>query len=97
MCAMRQPKDERYERLEARVSREQKELIRRAAELQGRSITDFCVSSAEQAAREVIQSHEILRLSVQGAKAFVEALENPLEPNERLRAAMKRHDQLVSH
>jgi len=90
---MRQP---RYERLEARVSPEQKELIRRAAKLQGRSITDFCASSAEQAAREVIQTSEVLTLSARAARAFIEAVENPPRPNERLRAAMKRNRQLVS-
>ena len=35
------------ERLEARVSPEQKALIERAARLEGRSVTDFLVRSAQ--------------------------------------------------
>ncbi|MGH6959741.1 MAG: DUF1778 domain-containing protein, partial [Dongiaceae bacterium] len=40
----------RAERLEARISRDQKTLFQRAAELQGRTLTDFVVSSAQDAA-----------------------------------------------
>ena len=41
----------RGERLEARVTADQKNLIERAAALQGRSVTDFVLSSVQEAAR----------------------------------------------
>jgi len=42
------------ERLEARITPEQKRLIARAAELRGTSVTDFVVVSAQQAAKDTI-------------------------------------------
>lgn len=79
------------ERLEARISPEQKALFQRAAELTGRSLTDFVVSSAQAAAEETIRSHEVITLSVRDSVAFVEALLSPPEPNEHLRAAARRY------
>ena len=78
------------ERLEARVSPEQKALIERAAQLQGRSITDFLVASAQQEAERVIHEHEVLVLTPRDSVAFVQALLNPPPPNEALRAAFRR-------
>ena len=44
------PAPAKPERLEARVTSEPKELIERAAELEGRGLTDFLVASAVAAA-----------------------------------------------
>ncbi len=77
------------ERLEARMSREQKALIERAAQLQGRSITDFLIASAQQEVERVIHEHEVMVLSLRDSVDFVEALLNP-PPNEALREAFRR-------
>ena len=82
------------ERLEARVSPEQKALIQRAAALTGRSLTDFVVSSAQAAAEETIRTHEVIRLSARDTEILIEALLNPPEPNEALREAARRHREL---
>jgi uncharacterized protein (DUF1778 family) len=79
------------ERLEARVTAEQKELLRRAAALRGRSLTDFVVSSAQEAAEEVVRAHQVITLGPEDSAAFVEALLAPAEPNEALRAAYERY------
>jgi len=73
------------ERLEARVTSEQKELIERAADLEGRTLTDFLVVSAATAAKKVIQEHEILMLTAQSRSVFLAALQSPPEPNAKLR------------
>ncbi len=83
------------ERLAARVTSEQKNLIQRAADLEGRSLTDFVIASAEAAARETIRIHEVMQLSQEGTRAFFEAIENPPEPNERLLQAAERYRKLV--
>ena len=83
------------ERLEARVSAEQKALIERAAALQGQSLTDFVVQSAQAAAVAVIREREVLALTERDTAALVEALLNPAPPNEALRAAFARHRDLV--
>lgn len=86
----------RDERLEARVSREQKNLLERAAALEGRSITDFVVASAQAAAVEAIQRHEVITLTGRDSLAFAQALMNPPAPNEQLRAAARRHRELIA-
>lgn len=78
-------------RLEARVSPEQKQLIKRAADLQGCSLTDFVVSSAQSAARDTIKEHELLSLTARDTKAFVDALLKPPAPSNRLKRAASRY------
>jgi uncharacterized protein (DUF1778 family) len=82
------------ERLEARISKEQKELFQRAADLQGRSLTDFVLSSVLDAAKRAIQEHEMMILSVQDREVFVEALLNPPELSCKLEAAAQRYKQI---
>lgn len=84
-------KSTRSERLEARVSPEQKTLILRAAELQGRSLTDFVIVSAWEAAIETVRTHDALRLSERDRKAFVSAVLNPAAPAHTLQQAAKRY------
>ena len=51
-------------RLEARVTPALQELIKRAAELQGRSLTDFMVTALQAAAQRTIEESEVIRLSL---------------------------------
>jgi len=81
----------RNERLEARISREQKTLFQRAARLQGRSLTDFVISSVQDAAVRTIETMEIIRLDADESRAFAKALLNPREPTRQLRAAARRY------
>jgi uncharacterized protein (DUF1778 family) len=81
----------RSQRLEARVSEEQKQLLVRAAELQGRSLTDFVVASAQDAAIEIVRTHDAVRLSERDRRAFVSALLAPPAPAKMLRQAARRY------
>ena len=81
----------RAERLETRVTAEQKTLIERAAALQGRSVTDFVLTSVQDAARRAIEEHRQLGLSVRDSEAFVDALLNPTPVNDRLRDTVRRY------
>ena len=90
------PARKKVERLEARVSPEAKALCQRAADLQGRTLTDFVVHSAVEAANRTIRETEFVELSRRDRLAFVEALLNAPAPNKRLQQAMQRHDQMVS-
>ena len=83
----------RAERLEARVTAEQKSLIERAAALQGRSVTDFVLASVQDAARRAIEEHNQLALSVRDSEAFVDALLNPKPVNDRLHDTVRRYRQ----
>jgi uncharacterized protein (DUF1778 family) len=82
---------ERFERLEARLTSRQKALLRRAAALRGRTLTDFVVSAAEEAAERVIRSEYVISLGAEASAAFAAALLNPPDPNPELRAAAERY------
>lgn len=74
-------------RLETRVTIEQKAQLQQAAALSGRSLSDFVITSAQEAARLVLEQHETIRLSRAGQLAFVNALLAPKSPNAKLQRA----------
>ena len=81
----------RADRLGFRLDEQTKALIQRAAELEHRKVSDFCVAALTDAARRTIAEHETLTLSAKDREAFFEALVNPPEPNERLVRALADH------
>jgi len=83
-------------RLEARVTDEQKELFHRAADLQGRSLTDFVIASVHSAATSTIEMAEIIRLNAADSRKLAEDLLRPArEPNQAMRAARRRYREAV--
>ncbi|NJK52119.1 MAG: DUF1778 domain-containing protein, partial [Leptolyngbyaceae cyanobacterium SU_3_3] len=64
-------------RLEARISQETKALVQKAADLEGRTLTDFVVATVQAAAYRVIEHHQTLKLSLEDSEAFVDAIVNP--------------------
>lgn len=81
----------RAQRRETRVAAEQRNLIERAAALQGRTITDSVLTSAQDAAWRTIEERQRLELSVRDSEAFVEALLNSRPVNDRLRNTVRRY------
>ena len=81
-------------RLEARITRNVHAQIKRAAEIQGRTVTDFVVYAALEAATKAIEENSVIQLSLEGQLAFAEALLNPPEPNVALRRAFESHAEL---
>jgi uncharacterized protein (DUF1778 family) len=79
------------QRLEARVTPEQKRLIERAATLRGTTVTEFVVASAQDAAADTIKNFEVLHLRDQAREVFVNAVLNPPTPNRAARAAATRY------
>ena len=51
-------------RLEARISTDLHALLKRAADMQGRTMTDFVVAAVQQAARQAIEQADVIRLSL---------------------------------
>ena len=67
----------RTSRVEARIAPDALAIIRRAAEIQGRSISDFLVAAAVKDAHRTIEATQIIRLSVDDQNRFAEMLLNP--------------------
>ena len=84
-------------RLEARLTAEQKRYIERAAHITGTSVSDFVVSSAADAAMRTIREQEVLTLSERARAVFVQALLNPPPPGPGLKAAAKRYRERTRH
>ena len=64
-------------RLEAKVSPDVHALLKRAAEIEGRSLSDFVVTAARQAAEETVVRADIITLSCMDQLRFAEALIDP--------------------
>ncbi|RQR28716.1 DUF1778 domain-containing protein [Burkholderia sp. Bp9131] len=82
-------------RFEARIETDVHAVIRRAAEIQGRTMSDFVVSAAREAAQRAIADAEIIRLSVADSERFAQAILSPAEPVDALKRALERHEQLL--
>jgi uncharacterized protein (DUF1778 family) len=85
----------RTARIEARIAPEALAIVKRAAEIQGRSVSDFVVAAAQEAAYRAIEEMQIIRLSVEDQRSFVAAILNPPEPTAALRRAFDRHRDLI--
>jgi uncharacterized protein (DUF1778 family) len=85
----------RTARIEARIAPDALAIVKRAAEIQGRSVSDFVVAAAQEAAQRTIEKTEISRLSVEGQRAFAEAILNPPEPSAGLKKAAEAHRRLI--
>lgn len=85
----------RSTRLEARIAPEALAILKRAAEIQGRSLSDFVVTAAQEAAQKTIAETQIIRLAVEDQRALADALLNPPEPNAGLRRARDAHQRLI--
>jgi uncharacterized protein (DUF1778 family) len=82
-------------RLEARLPKSVLELIKKAAAIEGRSVSDFVVGSARQAAFESIELHAKLQLTLADQTNFAKAILNPKPPSAILKKAAARHRELI--
>lgn len=85
----------RSERIEARTTPDVLAIVKRAAEIQGRSVSDFVMSAAENAAKQAIKETHIVRLAAEDQRRFAEALLNPGEPAPAIRRAVEHHKRLT--
>lgn len=89
------PSETRTARLEARIAPETLAVVKRAAELQGRSVSDFVVSAAQAAAQRAIEEIHIIRLSIEDQQRFVDLLLNPPPLTPAMQRARQAHRRLV--
>jgi uncharacterized protein (DUF1778 family) len=82
-------------RLEARISTDLHAMLKRAAEIQGRTMTDFVVTAVQAAAQSTIEHAEVIRLSLADQECFAKALSSPPKPNAALKRAFARRNKLL--
>ncbi len=86
----------RTARIEARIAPDALRIVKRAAELQGRSISDFVVAAAQEVAHRTIDEAQIVRLSVEDQQRFVELLLKPPVLAPALKRAKRAHARLIA-
>lgn len=82
-------------RLNARVPGKLYSQIKRAAAINGVTITDFVIAAATEAAQRTMEQANIMRLSLADQECFAAALLNPPKPNDALERAFARRAQLL--
>lgn len=82
-------------RLEARISTDLHAMLKRAAEIQGRTMTDFVIAAVQEAAQQAIAQTEIMRLSLADQECFAQALLSPPPPAPALERAFAHRRKLL--
>jgi uncharacterized protein (DUF1778 family) len=85
----------RTARIKARIAPDALAIVKRAAEIQGRSVSDFVVAAAQEAAARAIEETQIIRLSVEDQRAIAAAILDPPPPTPALRRAVQAYRTLI--
>ena len=81
-------------RINIRLTQEIKAMIEEAASITGMSLTDFLVSSAKEKAEQAVEQHNSFLASQRDRELFFDALMDPAEPNDRLKAAAAKYKEM---
>ncbi|PWQ95584.1 DUF1778 domain-containing protein [Leucothrix pacifica] len=76
------------DRITARVNDEVKNTLSAAAELVGATLNQFLVQAALEKAESIIEKERMIYLSKKDCEVFFDALDNPPEPNQKLKNAL---------
>jgi uncharacterized protein (DUF1778 family) len=82
-------------RLDARVTPELLQQLRRVAEVQGRSVSDYVTATLREAVHKDIAEMEIVRLSREASERFAAALTDPPDLAPAMQRALEHHRRLV--
>lgn len=83
------------ERITARVTEQVKETLSSAAEIMGSTLNQFLIQSALEKAEKIIEKEKIISLGKKDAKVFFSSLEDPPEPNKKLKKAFVNYKEKV--
>ncbi|MDS1916295.1 DUF1778 domain-containing protein [Enterobacter asburiae] len=81
---------QKKQRIDLRLNEDDKSMIEEAAAMTNQSISQFMVSTASERAAVIINQHRRLTLNEESWNAVMEAISNPPAPNDRLKKAAKR-------
>jgi uncharacterized protein (DUF1778 family) len=77
------------ETLNLRIKPDERGLIDRAAELTGKTRTDFVLEAARRAAVDALSDRTLFSVDAKTYAKFVAALDSSLQPNDKLRRTMQ--------
>ncbi len=79
----------RYDRLEVRLTRKAKSILKRAASIERKTVSAFILDKGLSAAAETLADRREFSLSAKQYDAFVAALDAPPEPRPRLEKLLR--------
>ena len=82
-------------RLHIRCDQSARQLLDKAAAYSHVTVSEFVLRNAVESAQTVVDAHESITLSQADFLAFLEALEQPAQPNPALARAFARHSEQV--
>jgi uncharacterized protein (DUF1778 family) len=86
----------RTARIEARIAPNALRVVKRAAELQGRSVSDFVIAAAQEVAHRTIEEAQVIHLSAQDQRRFVNLLLKPPALAPAMKRAKRAHARLIA-
>lgn len=89
------PAPQKSARLDARVTPDLLDQLRRVAETQGRSVSDYVTATLREAVRQDIADMEVIRLSREASDRFAAALIDPPDLSPAMKRAFAHHRALV--
>lgn len=82
-------------RMSARIAPDVLSTVKRAAEIEGQSVSDFIVAAAREAAERTIEKAQILQFSLADQERVADLLSRPAAPNKALTRAYAAHKALI--
>jgi uncharacterized protein (DUF1778 family) len=82
-------------RIPARMPHEVYERIAAASQAVGATLNQFLVQSALDRANDILERERIIALSVEAAGALFDLIDNPPDPNNQMKEAMRRREALL--
>jgi len=92
---MNESLDTKQDRINLRLNRSVKRALERAASFEGKTVSNFILTSALAHAEKTIHEHEVMSLNSRDSEAFFNALAKPVHFNKKLAAAFEEHDHRV--
>ncbi|MGN3705377.1 DUF1778 domain-containing protein [Achromobacter xylosoxidans] len=93
---LKRVEEPRTARLDARLTAKERSVIQRAADISGRSLSEFVIHAAHQAALLEIEHQVVLRLSERDSETLAAALDaEPAEPTAAFKRAVAMRNKIV--
>lgn len=84
------------DRIDVRISKEQKELIRYASELRGfKNLSEFVIFCVNTEANKIITENSLVLSTIEDKKIFLDAILNPPSPNDKLKQAQLNYKKFI--
>lgn len=84
------------DRIDVRISKEQKEFVKYASEISGfKNLSEFVIYCINKQANEIILENNLILKSIEDKRVFVDVILNPPKPNSKLKQAQSNYKKFI--